>query len=71
MPNEYTMLIQDYDGHWYRIPVSQKENFEEWNEFCNNELSDYTGPQFDSYRSLHPCNYMFKEIHVLKEAKDV
>lgn len=73
---EYVMFIQDDEGHWYKIPASQKEKFEEWIEFCNKpscqiEEGDWDGPDFDSLRYMHPCNYMFKEIYVLKELKDV
>lgn len=73
--NNYSMFIQDEEGHWYKIHVSQKENFEKWTELCNKpscqvEDEDYEGlPDFDSHRCMHPCNYMFKDIQVLKESK--
>lgn len=74
MTNNYLMFVQDDEGHWYKIPTNLKEQFEEWLEFfnkpsCQFEEGDYNGPDFDKYRSMHPCNYMFKEIHVLKETK--
>lgn len=69
---ENYMFIQDSDGIWYKIPVSQRNKFEEWIEIsnkpsCQFEEGDYNGPNFDDYRCMHPCNYMFKEINVLKE----
>lgn len=72
--HEYVMFIQDDEGHWYKIPVSLKEKFQEWIEYsnkpsCQYEDGDYNGPEFDDYRSMHPCNFMFKEIDVLKETK--
>lgn len=70
------MFIQDDEGHWFKIKVSQKEKFYEWIEFCNKpscqvKEEDYDGPDFDKLRCMHPCNYMFKEIFVLKETKDI
>jgi hypothetical protein len=61
------MFIQDEnDGHWYKIPVSLKESFYDWQESMYTE-SEWLGCDFDKYRCMHPCNYMFKEIEVLKE----
>ena len=71
----YSMFIQDEEGQWYKIPVSQKENFEKWIELnskpsCQVEDEDFAGlPDFYFSRCMHPCNYMFKDIQVLKESK--
>jgi hypothetical protein len=74
--HEYMMFVQDSYGIWYRIPVSKKEKFEEWLEIdkkpsCQIEEGDYDGPNFSDYKCMHPCNYMFKSIEVLKESKNV
>lgn len=66
--HENAMFIQDDEGNWYIIPVSQKEKFKEWIELCNKpscqvedeNFDDF--PDFDSHRCMHPSNYVFKEI---------
>lgn len=69
---KYQMFIQDNDGHWYKIFVSDRDKFDEWVELCEKpscqiEEDDYTGPDFDKFRCMHPCNYMSSDIRVLKE----
>jgi len=55
------MFIQDDEGHWYIIPVSQKEQFRKWLEFYG-ESADYDGPEFHQCRCRHPSSYMFTEL---------
>jgi hypothetical protein len=74
-PNEYFCFVIDHDGHWYKIPVSEKSNFNDWVELTSQRYLteeiikrlEETHECFDDYRCMHPVNYMFKEIEVLKE----
>lgn len=63
---EYLCFVTDDSGHWYKIPVKLKNEFEEYREAMENDL-DWKGVDFDKYRSMHPVNYMFPVIEVLKE----
>lgn len=67
---EYWCFVTDNDGHWYRIPVSKREEFHDWCE-CEVNGFDHEYPDYDGYKAMHPINYMFKidEIKVLKEGK--
>lgn len=60
-------FIQDFDGFWYKIPVSLRDEFSKWLEDFQ-EYRDRLHTDFDKYRCLHPCNYMFDSVEVLKEA---
>jgi hypothetical protein len=61
---EYFCFVCDKNGLWYKIPVRVKNTFDEFSE-NNNPLIK----EFSKYRSMHPCNYMFNDIFVLKESK--
>lgn len=60
-------FIQDGDSHWYKMPVSKRNEFHDYEEAMENDL-DWTGTDFSQYRCMHPCNYMMAEILVLKES---
>lgn len=72
---EYFCFVTDNDGHWYKIPVKLKTKFEDWVEYSatytealdRDDLANV--PDFDDYRCMHPVNYMFEKILVLKETK--
>lgn len=51
------MFVQDYDAHWYCIPVLEKEKFNNW----LNKLEYEGDPDlYDHYRlPMHPSNYSF------------
>jgi hypothetical protein len=73
--SEYVCFVTDSDGYWYKIPVSEKQNFEDWVELIGMRYvtvedlkrMDEANGRFDDYRCMHPVNYMFKETFVLKE----
>lgn len=59
------------NGSWYKIPVELRQQIE--NDFEMVLLKNHyhlSSINWDEYKCMHPCNYMFKEIEVLKE-KDV
>lgn len=60
MNNKYC-LVDDEDGHWYCIPVEERDRFNAW-VYEEDDRFD-----FDSYRiDMHPSNYCFEnfeEIH--------
>lgn len=64
MTQEYFCFATDNKGYWYRIPVKLKRIFDD----CLEENSPVI-KEFDRYRSLHPVNYMFTDVAVLKESK--
>ena len=68
---DYWCFVTDNDGHWYKIPVSKKPEFEDWCE-CEENGFEHDYPDYDNFRSMHPLNYMFKinELKVLKESKN-
>ena len=57
----------DSSGHWFKIPVVYKSIFEDYVDAMEND-KDWKGENFEKYRCMHPVNYMFKEISVLKES---
>jgi hypothetical protein len=65
----YWCFVTDNTGHWYKIPVSKKYDFEEYIHAMENDLI-WDNDDFEKYRCMHPVNYMFKDIEVLKENKD-
>lgn len=73
--NDYFCFVSDADGVWYRVPVKLREDFYDWTESKSNYVAEEDleaepyFPDFSKYRSLHPCNYMFKTIEVLKETE--
>lgn len=64
---DYWCFVTDNDGHWYRIPVNTKFQFEKWVEVIETIDFTYDDQDFSKYRSMHPINYMFKDVEVLKE----
>lgn len=70
----YFCFVTDKQGYWYRIPVKKREEFFDWSENYKkyekelnlDDLADV--PDFNDYRCMHPINYMFNEIKVLKES---
>ena len=60
-------FVTDSSGHWFRIPVSYKAEFERYVEIMEND-GIWDGSDFDRYRSMHPVNYMYANIEVLKES---
>ena len=69
---EKLCFVTDNDGHWYKIPVSKREDFHEWVEYIESYIDpedsqDFDFDKYDSYRCMHPTNYMFNDIEVLKE----
>lgn len=62
----YMCFITDGDGHWYKIPVSQRGKFEKYRD---SEDDDSLDDKFYDYRCEHPSNYMFEKIEELKESK--
>ena len=67
--NNYYCFITDHDGHWYKIPVDKRNLFDDYLDAMANDDIDYNGETFTKYRCMHPCNYMFKNVEVLKESK--
>ncbi len=59
-------FIEDFDGLWYKIPVSLRGEFCQWLEDIQ-EYRERLHENFDKYRCMHPCNYMFKSVKVLRE----
>ncbi len=59
-------FVNDSSGHWFKIKVSQKQDFEDYVEAMEND-SVWEGEDYAQYRCMYPTNYMFKEILVLKE----
>ena len=59
-------FVNDGDGHWYIIEVSQRQEFEDYCQAMEND-GDWNGVNFNDCRSLHPVNYMFSSREVLKE----
>ena len=69
--SSHLCFVTDNVGHWYKIPVSEKQNFEDWLEITSHDKHEDSvefNKCFDDYRCMHPVNYMFKEIEVLKES---
>ena len=67
MVEEYWCFVIDFKGIGYRIPVSKREEFYDWDESCQN---GYQNNDFLNFRCMHPVNYMFKieDLKVLKES---
>lgn len=69
-------FVTDNDGHWYRIPVKSREEFYEWVEQRGSYIAEedlescYDNFDFNDYLCMPPCNYMFKDIQVLKEGSN-
>lgn len=63
----YWCFITDAEGHWYKIPVNKKYEFEKWVQAVESISDLYDYEDFDKYRCMHPVNYMFKEPTTLKE----
>lgn len=74
----YWCFVTDNDGHWYKIPVEERENFYKWVELMEDDHWDSEDSgffeevdfiNFDNFKSMHPLNYMFKrgDLEVLKE----
>ena len=59
-------FVTDHSGHWFKINVSQREDFYDYIETMENDAV-WEGEDYDQYRCMHPVNYMFNEILVLKE----
>jgi hypothetical protein len=64
-------FVTDNDGHWYKIPVKHKSLFEEWVECMYNDQEWEHEVDFENYRSMHPSNYMFNDVYILKENTNV
>jgi hypothetical protein len=60
----YYCFVADSGSIWYRIPVIMRNQF--YNLLDDNEKELKT--MFFSYRCLHPINYMFPVVEVLKES---
>ena len=59
-PDEYYHLTSDDDGHWYIIPVSEHDNFENWVE----DTTEGEDSEFDFDNDMisgHPNIIHFKE----------
>lgn len=73
MSEEYFCFLSDTDGLWYRVPVKMRDEFYDWIDskllyVAEEDLeSEPYFTDFSKYRCLHPCNYMFKSVEVLKE----
>lgn len=61
-------FINDGDGHWYIIEVSQVAEFEKFCEAMEND-DDWNGVDFNKFRSLPPVLYTFSSREVLKESE--
>lgn len=68
MKDNYYCFISDCDRHWYKIPVDKLYAFNEYLAAINNKEIEYCEENFEKYRCMHPCNYMFKNVEVLKES---
>ena len=54
-------FVVDHEGAWYKLPVALRDEFYDYLDGISNE-------DFMKYRCLHPCNYMFSDLQVLKES---
>lgn len=52
---ERYLIDNDDDGHWYVMPVEQREAFEEW--WANGAVTDQ--PEGVSMLPGHPANFVF------------
>ena len=59
-------FVHDSSGHWFKIPVSKKSDFDDYVYAAENDLN-WEGEDYEKYRSMHPVNYMFQTVDVLKE----
>jgi len=68
---EYYCFVTDNDGHHYMIPVDQRTDFYNLLEDMESDetLDVVFMKRFNSFRCLHPSNYMFTERVTLKESK--
>jgi len=72
---ENLCFVSDIDGLWYKLPVKLKDDFYDWVDSRMNYVSEedleacHQENPFVKYRCLHPVNYMFKDVSVLKENK--
>jgi hypothetical protein len=60
--DEYHCLVSDDDGHWYVIPVSEKENFSQW----VTDATDGYESEFDFGKDMintHPSSISFKNFY--------
>jgi hypothetical protein len=60
-------FVTDSSGHWFKIDVSQKQDFEDYVESMENDAC-WEGEDYSQYRCMHPVNYMFPILEVLKES---
>jgi len=65
--NNYYCFTTNRVGRWYKIPVNKRNLFDNYVDAMENDDKQYDGENFEKYRCMHPCNYMFKNIEVLKE----
>jgi hypothetical protein len=67
MEGDMYCFVTDQSGHWFKIRVSQKQEFEDYVEAMENDI-DWEGDDYNQYRCMHPVNYMFPIVDVLKES---
>lgn len=60
-------FYQAYTGRWFKIPVLLRPKIEEYFEKVQENPYHTSDICWDMFICMHPNNYMFKEIEVLKE----
>ena len=64
--------MQDSRGLWYKIPLDKRSQIEQYfQNIIEKNDNNYYDSSFDQYICLHPCNYMFKNVEVLKESNQL
>lgn len=61
---QWHMLVNDEDGHWYVIPAAENDEFECWLSAAP-YWEDYCGKDFSDCRIAgHPSNVKFRHYYI-------
>jgi len=61
---ERYFLSQDYSSHWYVVPESKREEWEEWNNLNEDDPKSWTAPQWAIKVGGNPCLVTFTDFEI-------